>query len=75
MPFRSIVDPEVRQAASNAYAKALARLGIDGSDQRSSKLAFHIIACAGDSDTDPDKLAERAIAAFQAAAKREASKA
>jgi hypothetical protein len=72
MPFRSIVDPQVRRAASSAYAKALARLGIDGSDPQSSKLAFHIIACAGDGDTDPDKLCERAMAAFQSAAKRAA---
>ncbi len=72
MPFRSITDPEVRQAASNAYAKALARLGIDGSDPQSSKLAFHVIACADGGDTDADKLCERAIAAFQSAAKRTA---
>jgi hypothetical protein len=70
MPFRSIADPEVRQAASNAYAKALARLGIDGSDPQSSQLAFHIIACAGDGDTDADKLADRAVMAFRSAARR-----
>jgi hypothetical protein len=72
MPFRSIIDPQVRRAASNAYAKALALLGIDGTDPQSSKLAFHIIACAGDGDTDADKLCERAIAAFQSAASRAA---
>jgi hypothetical protein len=64
MPFRSIANPEVRQAASEAYVKALARLGIEASDPRSSQLAFQIIACAGAGDTDADQLADRAITAL-----------
>ena len=73
MPFRSILDPQVRQAASSAYAKVLARLGIEGSDPLSGQVAFQIIACARDGDTDADKLAERAIAALRAAEKHPAA--
>jgi hypothetical protein len=63
MPFRLIEDPDVRQAASSAYVKVLARLGIDGLHPKSGEVALKIISLVREGVTDPEKLTERTIVA------------
>jgi hypothetical protein len=71
MPFRLIEDPDVRQAASSAYVKVLARLGIDGLHPKSGDVALTIISLVREGVTDAEKLTERIIVAVQNPLRRE----
>jgi hypothetical protein len=71
MPFRLIEDPDGRQAASSAYVKVLARLGIDGLHPKSGDVALTIISLVREGVTDAEKLTERIIVAVQNPLRRE----
>jgi hypothetical protein len=64
VPFRNNLefDLDTRSKMTAAYDAALARLGIDGSDPQSSKLAATIVGLASEGIHEVAALAEAALA-------------
>lgn len=63
MPFRdySGFDDATLKAMTAAYDAALAKLGINSDDPRTSNIAARIAALASEGQRDPTKLCEQAI--------------
>jgi hypothetical protein len=64
MPFRdySGFDDAVLKVMTAAYDAAIAKLGINNTDPRTSNIAARIAALASEGERDPTKLCDQAIA-------------
>jgi hypothetical protein len=64
MPFRdySGFDPAALDGMTKAYDSAVAKLDMQSTDPRTSKLAALIVSLVSTGERDPDKLCEGAVA-------------